>query len=234
MWKHCIIKIAMTVSVVIPCFNEERYISDCLSHLLKQTMKPLEIIVVDNNSTDRTGEIAKSLGAKVVHESTQGITAARNRGLNTASGDIIARCDADTLMPPDWIEKIIKCFEDVTVDALTGPIVVYDFLTPSPIYSLIYLRMMKLILKNHETLQGPNMAIRRSAWEEVRHSTCTNDQQVHEDIDLSIHLALAHKRVHLDKSLIGKMSGRRMKHDPVSFFVEYPKRLFTTLRSHNL
>lgn len=234
MRKRCIIKIAMTVSVVIPCFNEERYISDCLSHLLSQTVKPSEIIVVNNNSTDRTAEIAKNMGAKVVNESTQGITAARNRGFDYAAGDIIARCDADTLMPSDWIEKIMKCFEDKTIDALTGPIIVYDFLTPSPMYSLIYLRVMKFILKNHETLQGPNMAIRRSVWEEVRNSTCINDQQVHEDIDLSIHLALAHKQVHLDKNLIGKMSGRRMKYNPASFFMEYPKRLFTTLKGHNL
>lgn len=234
MWKHCIIKIAMTVSVVIPCFNEERYIADCLSHLLKQSVKPIEIIVVDNNSTDRTAEIAKSMGVKVISESTQGITAARNRGFNQAAGDIIARCDADTLVPSDWVEKISKTFVDKTIDGLTGPIIVYDFLTPSSIYSLIYLMVMKLLMKNHETIQGPNMAIRKSVWEEIRNATCKDDRQVHEDIDLSIHLALAHKHVHLDKTMIAKMSGRRMKNNPASFFIEYPKRLVTTLRSHNL
>ena len=56
------------VSVVIPAYNEEKYLPACLEALSRQTFRDFEVVVVDNNSTDRTAEIARSLGARVVHE----------------------------------------------------------------------------------------------------------------------------------------------------------------------
>lgn len=102
----------MKVSVVIPARNEEKYIGKCLQSLLEQEEKADEIIVVDNNSSDKTAEIAKSYGARVIKEKTQGITYARTLGFNSAKFEIIARVDADTTVPKDWILRIKKDFED--------------------------------------------------------------------------------------------------------------------------
>ncbi len=224
----------MNISVVIPCYNEEKFLEACLSAIQKQTEQVSEIIVVDNNSTDRSAAIAKAYGAKVIKEERQGITPTRNRGFDEARGDIIARCDADTLVPPDWIERIRKDFETYHPDALTGLIKFYDYLLPTTFYGSVYLFLMKFIMKGHNTLQGPNMAISKTAWLDVRDRTCPDDKEVHEDIDLSIHLAMLGKKVLVDKDLVVEISGRRLKNNPLSFFVEYPKRLITTSRKHTI
>ena len=111
----------MNISVVIPTFNEEKLLSKCLESLQKQTVKPFEIIVVDNNSTDTTAAIAKKMGVKVISEKNQGISFARNAGFNAAKGDIIARLDADTTALPNWIERIKKDIETDGKDAVFGP-----------------------------------------------------------------------------------------------------------------
>ena len=110
-----------SVSAVVPAFNEEASIGTCVERLLNQTVVPDEVIVVDNNSRDRTAEIARGRGARVVAEPTQGMIPARNRGFNEARCDVIARCDADTRVPPDWIERIRDHFLDPEVDALCLP-----------------------------------------------------------------------------------------------------------------
>jgi glycosyltransferase involved in cell wall biosynthesis len=95
------------VSVVIPAFNEEKLIGRCLKSLEKQTMKrgDYEIIVVDNNSTDKTAQIAKKYADKVVKEKRKGILFARQKGCDEAQAEIILRTDADGYVPKDWIKK---------------------------------------------------------------------------------------------------------------------------------
>ena len=95
---------------MIPAYNEGKYIKRALKSVINQQIEADEIIVVDNNSTDRTSEIAKKLGVKVIRERKQGMTPARDRGFNEAKYDIIARIDADVAVPPDWIKKIEKEF----------------------------------------------------------------------------------------------------------------------------
>jgi glycosyltransferase involved in cell wall biosynthesis len=69
------------ISVIIPAFNEEEFLGNCLLSLKKQDFKDFEIIVVDNNSTDKTGEIAKKFGVILVSEKNQGVAFARNIGV---------------------------------------------------------------------------------------------------------------------------------------------------------
>ena len=79
----------------------------------KQTVKPYEIIVVDNNCSDTTVDIAKCFeGIKIVSEPRQGLTYARDCGFNTATGDILARIDADTVVPKNWVERVVNEFID--------------------------------------------------------------------------------------------------------------------------
>src|ERR1035437_9820650 len=89
----------MKVSVVIPAYNEEKYIGACLDSLMDQKEKPDEIIVVNNNSTDNTAKIVKKYPVRLINEEQQGMIPARNRGFNEAKFEIIARTDADTILP---------------------------------------------------------------------------------------------------------------------------------------
>ncbi len=100
------------ISVVMPAYNEEKYIEKSLKSLRNQKTKvPYEIIVCDNNSTDRTVEIAKKYADKVVHEERQGIAFARNTAIAHSKGKYLANVDADTIYPPDYIERIYEIFK---------------------------------------------------------------------------------------------------------------------------
>lgn len=117
----------MKVSVIIPAYNEEQYIAQTLDAVLAQSHPDVEIIVVDNNSTDQTQERAKMFPTvQLVRETTPGVQHARERGRSVASGEIIANLDADCLPPPDWIKGALKHFDDPEVVAVSGPCDYYD------------------------------------------------------------------------------------------------------------
>ncbi len=88
------------VSVVIAARDEEAFIGEALASVLAQTYHPVEIIVVDDGSVDRTGEIAAAAGVRVLRQSPRGVAAARNTGLAAARGGYWTTFDADDLMPP--------------------------------------------------------------------------------------------------------------------------------------
>src|SRR5512143_1531574 len=96
----------MTISVVIPAYNEEKYLPRTLESLKKLDRKPDEIVVVDGGSTDKTASIAREHGATVITVAHRGIGFARDKGLMKATGDIVAYTDADTVVPHDWLTKI--------------------------------------------------------------------------------------------------------------------------------
>ena len=98
------------ISIVIPAFNEAGYIEATLasvSEAIKQFPGKAEVIVVDNNSTDGTGDIARKCGARVVFEAKNQIARARNAGAAVASGDYLIFIDADTSIHGDILEKVI-------------------------------------------------------------------------------------------------------------------------------
>ena len=106
------------VSIVIPAYNEEEGIIRTLSSLSdSNTRRRVEIIVVDNNSKDATAAISAAAGTICVQETTQGITAARNRGLREAKGKYVLNADADAIYPPDWIDEMVKPLSEDTVKA---------------------------------------------------------------------------------------------------------------------
>lgn len=105
---------AMQLSVVVPAYNEELWLGRCLDSLAQQeTSYPFEVLVVDNNSTDGTAAIAAGYeGVRVVHESRQGLVPARQAGQAAAVGAVVAHTDADSVLPPDWVERIGRAFEE--------------------------------------------------------------------------------------------------------------------------
>lgn len=221
----------MQVSVVIPAYNEEKYIRKALGAIANQLVAPDEVIVVNNNSTDKTVEIVKKFsGVKLVHERKQGMIPARNKGFNTARYDIIARIDSDVQVPPDWIKRLKRNFERKKIDALSGPIVFADikFISKSILPSHVYLESLRAISKGNRYLQGPNMSLTTDIWQKVKGSVVLDDKKVHEDIDLSLKIVKAGGVIGYDRKLIVNGSARRLKKHPESFFLEYPVRVVKT------
>lgn len=222
----------MKISLVIPVYNEEKYLKDCLISIMNQTKRPDEILIIDNNSHDKTREIAAQFPTRVIEEAHQGITQARNRGFDEAKGDIIARCDADTRPLQNWIERIEYDFQHNTIDALTGPFVFYDLKLKTTFFTTAYLDIFKPILNGKEVLIGPNMALTKKIWNKVKPYVCLDNKKVHEDIDLAIHINDIEGRIMRDDTLIVSVSGRRIRRNPISFFGEYPLRFIKTLAKH--
>jgi len=100
------------VSVVIPAYNEEKYIAFCLNAVFGQTYKNFEVIVVDNGSIDETVSIAKSYGAIVVEDDESSIAGLRNFGAYESSGDVLAFLDADCVPSIDWLKNAVNRLSD--------------------------------------------------------------------------------------------------------------------------
>lgn len=99
-------------SIVIPAYNEENNILRTLSSLAKNQSKwSVEIIVVNNNSKDKTKELVEASGVTCILETVQRISAARSAGLNAANGKYILSADADTIYPENWIDLMIAPLE---------------------------------------------------------------------------------------------------------------------------
>lgn len=119
----------MKLSVVIPAYNEEKYIGSCLESLIDKAGDSIyEIIVVDNASTDNTAAIARKFpGVRVVKESRKGLTRARQAGLMAAKGDLIAYIDADTHIKDNWFRYVKKEFmRNKRLVCLSAPYSLYD------------------------------------------------------------------------------------------------------------
>ena len=101
------------VSVVIPAYNEEHNILNAVLSISRNTtLRSVEIIVVNNNSVDRTAEVALSAGVTCIDETKKGVTAARTAGLMAAKGRYIMNADADTIYPPGWVDQMIPPLDD--------------------------------------------------------------------------------------------------------------------------
>ncbi len=155
------------ISVVVPAYNEERIIADCLQHLLDQSIRqPYEIIVSDNNSSDRTAEIAKAMGAQVVKTTNKGYVHAAIAGVQAAQGEIIAMTDCDTRVPKEWLLHIYEGLQThPDLVGVGGPFEFYD--GPDGVRNAVRLLndiSPRLMIAS---LSGMNMAFRRSAYEAV-------------------------------------------------------------------
>ena len=109
------------VSIIIPIYNVEKYIDDCLSSLVNQSLKDIEIIAVDDGSTDSSGKILDKYAKKhtniiAIHQPNQGISASRNRGLDIARGEYIGFIDSDDFADTTMFEKMYSCAKDNNLD----------------------------------------------------------------------------------------------------------------------
>ena len=210
----------LNISIVIPVYNEGDGLRLCLNAIANLEQRAYEVIVVDNNSSDHSREIANSFDfVKLISEPKQGVVHARSCGFNEARGDIIARIDADTILYPSWTKQIEERFKlDPALSAISGPPDYYDFILRK-LANWVDRRMRNFLakaLRQHLFLYGSNMAIRRSAWNQVKLMQCI-ESGIHEDLDLAIHLQLAGLRVEYDDSLVAGVSMRRFGNGFFSF-----------------
>jgi glycosyltransferase involved in cell wall biosynthesis len=101
-----------TISIIIPTYNYGRFLRDAIDSVLAQTYRPMEIIVVDDGSTDDTPQILAEYGERirVIHQDNRGVGAARNTGIAAANGDYLAFLDSDDIMKPQLLEHEIARF----------------------------------------------------------------------------------------------------------------------------
>src|SRR2546421_8227865 len=230
-----LMKSRRSVSIVIPAYNEERHLAACLGAIAKQTAPLLEVIVVDNNSSDRTAEIAgKYPFVRVVPETRQGIVFARNAGFNAARGDIIARIDADIVVPPGWLKHIQDFYSHSSHShsAWTGCGHFYNMRFPRTVtwWYEFFAFYVNRVLIGHYTLWGSNMALTREQWCSVR-GQVHNRTDIHEDLDLAMHLHEAGATIVYDRSIRTNARLKRVRTDRGTLW-EYLQWWPRTLRLH--
>ncbi|WP_326557445.1 glycosyltransferase [Micromonospora sp. NBC_01796] len=227
---------APRVSIVVPVHNEEETIGPCLDAILRQTSPADEIIVVDNASTDATRARLAGYADRVVllTEPRLGVLHARDRGLTAATGDVIGRIDADTRLPPYWVEAVRRLFADGTVAAVTGPVTYYDIRFPAALNAVDLVLRRAWALPSRQGLDwvfGANMAVRARAWHAVRGDLC-DDRRYHEDLDLGIHLHRNGHRVVFAAKLRAGTSARRFRDRPADFWA-YLRMIDASFASHS-
>lgn len=223
-----------SVSVVIPCLNDAVALEACLSSLARQSLPPFETVVVDNNSTDSSAAVARRYGARVVREPAPGIPAAAGTGYDAADGEIIARCDADCVLPADWVQRIAETFAaDPSLGALSGPGAFYGFPRPvGAVLSVLYLGSYYLAMGlalGHLPLFGSNLALRTSVWQQIRPAVHRDDPEMHDDVCLSLHLGQRYA-CRFERTLVVGMAPRAVI--GIANLARRFRRAFHTLRAH--
>ncbi len=228
-----VMKKALTVSIVIPVYNEELHLEACLDALAAQTMQPLDVLVVDNNSTDASVSIAKRYPfVKVITETRQGQVFAQARGFSVANGNILGRIDGDTILDGDWVERVSQIFgSDSDIVALTGTANPYDISVPfvGRVVFNFYHQFIARLLAGHPMLWGANCAVRGDSWERVQQNL-HYDTNIWEDFDLSFHLETLGRLVYV-KDLRANCSFR-VSHTSIARQAVYQFRSYRTFRLH--
>ena len=108
------------ISVIVPCYNVEEYLPRCVESVLNQTYRNLEILLVDDGSPDRCGEICDEYAAvdsrvKVIHKENGGLSDARNVALNVMKGEYVTFVDSDDYVAADYVEYLYKLMEEYGV-----------------------------------------------------------------------------------------------------------------------
>jgi glycosyltransferase involved in cell wall biosynthesis len=157
------------VSVVIPAHNEQTTLPRCLAALREQqSAREFEVIVVDSASTDRTQQVARSFGARVIRLEEPGVGRARQAGFEAARGEIILSTDADAVPSAHWIERVIAPFHDPEVIGAFGTIRFTRGGVKARISHALFSAFQGINLHvGWPLFCGPNFAVRKDAFNAV-------------------------------------------------------------------
>lgn len=201
-----------SISVVIPCLDDAAMLRACLAALAVQTRPADEIIVVDNGSRDDSAAVARDAGARVVTEPRRGIWPATAAGFDAARGELLARLDADSVPPPDWLARVERRMAEADAPtAITGPGRFYGGTAftrwvARHLYIGGYFWAIGILL-GHPPLFGSNYALRSEAWLELRGIVHRDRADVHDDLDLAWWLRPG-MSVAYERSLVVDVSAR--------------------------
>jgi CDP-glycerol glycerophosphotransferase len=180
------------VSVVVPVHNVEDYLDDCLRSITAQTVSDLEVLMVDDGSTDRSVEIAerhaeRDRRLRLVRQANHGLGHARNTGVRAAEGEFLSFVDSDDRLPPDALELLLGALEKTGSDFATGNVHRFDSRGTWPAAFLkrtFFRRRYRTHVSSFRWLLSDRMAQnklwRRSFWEE--HDLGFPEGVLHEDI----------------------------------------------------
>lgn len=199
------------ISVVIPTYNEERYIVRCLKSLVNQTLHrdEFEIVVVDGGSADRTVELAEEYADLVIQQKSKGVGGARNDGVEVSSGEIIATTDADIILPEDWLARICADFKSKRVVAVYGPIIPIEDIFKYRFLIGLFNKVAHLLARTkvfYATL-GSNTAFRRRIFLQIGGYS---DMAAGDDYEIAMRLKHL-GRIFYDSDLYVLFSMRRME-----------------------
>lgn len=161
----------MKITAAVPCYNAETFIDSCIESLQNQTLKPAEIIVVNDGSTDSSEEkLKKHSSIKLIkHDMNLGLAAARNTAIEHSSGDVIVFIDADASAHPDFIENLIECYSDDKIAGVGGEAIEGNLNT---IYDRwrnyhAYQGQKEKVLKKVDMIAGVASSYRREIFDDV-------------------------------------------------------------------
>lgn len=194
-----------TISVIVPVYNTAPYLPECIGSICRQTHENLEIFLIDDGSTDGSGEICEDFARRdsrirVIHQENRGLSAARNRGLDAARGQYISFVDSDDALAPEMLALLLGRLKETDSD-----MALCNFLrggAPTPMKPAVMTPEMYL-----ETLLGPecwyyatmpNRLCRRAAWDGLRFP----EGRIHEDEAVIYPLAARCRRIVLVKEAL--------------------------------
>ncbi len=155
-------------SIIIPAFNEAAYLGSTLAAVKTAqgsfAHRTGEIIVVDNNSTDNTAEVAKSSGATVVFEPVNQISRARNHGAETAKGKYLIFLDADTILPEKLLAKTLELLDS---GKIAGGGTILDYSQTNLLKVKLLLHLWNFISRSRKLAAGLYLFCLRQAWQDV-------------------------------------------------------------------
>jgi biofilm PGA synthesis N-glycosyltransferase PgaC len=204
---------APLVSILVPAWNEEVGVITTVEALLQSTYKHIEILVIDNASTDNSAKNIHALIARhkastkndarrivvtYAYEGTQGKGHALNHGLRIAKGDIIMSIDADCYVPPKTVEQFVKCFRDPSVMAAVGNVRIGNTDTVIGVVQYLeflfsfYFKKAESLINTIYIIGGAAGAFRREVFDTLGPYSTTN---ITEDIELSMRIQAAGMRI---------------------------------------
>lgn len=170
---------ALVVSVIMPVYNGERFVREAITSFLNQRYEWMELVVVNDGSFDTTEQIVKEFKddkIKYFFQENKGVSAARNKGLENCSGDLICFLDADDELPPDTIKSRVEKFSDnPRLGFLEGKVAIFSENMQELKHTYVPVKsediLSELIEITGSCFMGPSWMIRRS---EIKHDFNTN------------------------------------------------------------
>lgn len=188
------------VSIIIPVYNVEMYLDECLNSVINQDYKNLEIILVDDGSTDKSGEICdkfakKDNRIKVIHQKNAGVSSARNKGLDSKSGDFVTFVDSDDTMGKEHILNMVNLLKDdadMVCMPLNKNIITQNIREFNGIKSLRYILREQYGKYLNYSWSNCNKLFKSDVIKNIRY---LSDEKVGEDLSFSWKAFLSSKKV---------------------------------------